>query len=274
MSATLGILGGDRRFQLLASRWEAEGRPVLTAALGLPRDLPPLTLAASCDVLLLPLPLTRDGAALHAPLAPAPVPLSEDLAAALSGKRLAAGGLFSLERAPASWRALPFTDYSADEAFLAGNADLTARTALAHLLLHTPDGLPGARVLVLGWGRIAKALAPLLREQGAHVTVAARSPDARAAAARLGFAAADLTLAQPFDALINTIPAPVAGEDLLSRQAPGTLLLELASAPGGFHRPTAVARGLSLLDAPGLPGKLAPRAAAALLKTTLERMML
>ena len=273
MAHTLGILGGDRRFQLLAAHFQEAGRPVLTAALGLPDDRDPLSLAASCDILVLPLPLTREGKTLHAPLATAPVPLSEDLAAALAGKTLLGGGLFSLAKAPPAWQALSFTDYSADEAFLQGNAVLTARTALPELLLHTPGGLPGAEVLLLGWGRIARALAPLLESLGASVTCVARRPEARLAIARAGFAPADFSIARPFHALINTVPAPAVGEALLSRQSPETLLLELASAPGGFDRSAAAALGLPIHDAPGLPGKRAPRAAARLLYSTLERMI-
>ncbi len=274
MTAPLGVLGGDRRQQWLATLLAEEGRPILTSALGLPGDVSPLALAAACDTVVLPLPLTRDGASLYAPLAPLPVPLSDSLAAALSGKFLLAGGLFSLSRAPAAWQALAYADYSADETFLSGNARLTALSALPELIQHTPGGLSGAEVLLLGWGRIARALASLLRPWDVRLTCAARSPEARRAIAALGCTPSDFSLARPFHALINTVPAPVAGEALLSRQTPETLLLELASAPGGFDRSAAARLGLPLRDLPGLPGKRTPRGAAILLKSTLERMML
>ena len=66
--------------------------------------------------------------------------------------------------------------------------------------------------------------------------------------------------------IFNTVPAPVIGEELLSRQGPDTLLLELASAPGGIDRAAAEKRGLFLLDAPSLPGRFSPKASGELIK--------
>lgn len=49
----------------------------------------------------------------------------------------------------------------------------------------------------------------------------------------------------------------------------GTLLLELASPPGGFDRNLAENIGLKTVAAPGLPGKCAPYTAAELLRDTV-----
>jgi len=46
----------------------------------------------------------------------------------------------------------------------------------------------------------------------------------------------------------------------------GALLVELASPPGGFDPVLAGNLGLRVLPAPGLPGKFAPEAAAALMR--------
>ena len=51
------------------------------------------------------------------------------------------------------------------------------------------------------------------------------------------------------------------------------LLAELASPPGGFDALLAKNIGLRVLEAPGLPGKSAPHAAAMLLLKTVEQIM-
>ena len=69
--------------------------------------------------------------------------------------------------------------------------------------------------LVLGYGRIGRAVARRLQALGGQVTIAARAPEQRAAARCAGLHAAPLTaleqLLPHFDAVINTIPAPVLG---------------------------------------------------------------
>ena len=80
-------------------------------------------------------------------------------------------------------------------------------------------------------------------------------------------------LAAPYDVIFNTVPAPVIGEELLSRQGPDTLLLELASAPGGIDRAAAEKRGLFLLDAPSLPGRFSPKASGELIKEAVYHML-
>ena len=113
--------------------------------------------------------------------------------------------------------------------------------------------LLGSRVLILGFGRIARALAPRLRALGAEVTVYARSEAQRALAECLGCRALESLPDKPegYSILFNTVPAP-----LLPGAAEGALNIELASVPGGFRDNAGV------VIARGLPGKAAPLSAA------------
>ena len=61
------------------------------------------------------------------------------------------------------------------------------------------------------------------------------------------------------------MPARVLDDAVLCSAAEGALLLELASAPGGFEKTLAENIGLRVLSAPGLPGRYAPRRAAEIL---------
>ena len=60
---------------------------------------------------------------------------------------------------------------------------------------------------------------------------------------------------------------------VLSRLQPGTLLIDLASAPGGVDREAAEKLGIRVIPALSLPGKVAPRAAGEIIKETIYHMM-
>ena len=62
------------------------------------------------------------------------------------------------------------------------------------------------------------------------------------------------------------LPARVLDEGALCAVSEGALLLELATAPGGFDRTLAKNIGLRARCAPGLPGRYAPLAAAEVMR--------
>ena len=128
-------------------------------------------------------------------------------------------------------------------------------------MARTERTLLGSRVLILGGGRISRALLPRLRALGAEVTVYARAPEQRALAEISGCRSLDRLPEAPagYHILFNTIPAPV-----LSGAAEGALNIELASAPGGFRDPSGV------VIARGLPGKTAPLSAAEALLSSVQ----
>ena len=65
-----------------------------------------------------------------------------------------------------------------------------------------------------------------------------------------------------FEFIVNTVPARVIDDATLCMVKEGAVLLELASAPGGFDRKLAENIGLRSAAAPGLPGRCAPQSAA------------
>ena len=142
----------------------------------------------------------------------------------------------------------------------------TAEGAIGVLLGETERTLWRSRVLVTGWGHVARALAPRLAALGAEVCVCARSPGARAWIAAEGLEALGLPELQ--DALpgcgivINTVPAPMLTAARVAGMKPDALILDLASAPGGTDFEAARAFGIRALTAPGLPGKWSPQTAA------------
>ena len=100
-------------------------------------------------------------------------------------------------------------DFLKDPFYLAENAAITASCAM-QMLRERLDDFEGKQAFVIGWGRIGKCLGPLLREQGARVTIGARKPGDLAMIHALGYRSLSLQDASAelhrFDVILNTVP--------------------------------------------------------------------
>lgn len=150
-------------------------------------------------------------------------------------------------------------DLLQDETYLAQNAAITADCALqvaAPLLKTTFQDTPTA---VLGWGRIGKCLAAMLKALGASVTVAARKGSDRAMLKALGYGAVDYS-AFPADCrlVFNTVP----GQHF---ETPfNCVKIDLASQKS--------LSGEDVIWARGLPGIYAPESSGNLIAETILRL--
>ena len=153
-------------------------------------------------------------------------------------------------------------DLLKDPFYTAQNAHITACCALKLTMQKLPVILTGQPVLVIGWGRIGKCLAQLLRQLGAHVTVAARKEADRAALTSLGYRAIDTKNIDPlpYRVIYNTTPT------MVLPQCPGNALkIDLASRLG--------IGGLDVVWARGLPGRDAPESSGQLIARTVLRYL-
>ena len=277
---TWGILGGDRRQLYLARSLREDGSTVFLHGLEElegAQEFPWLSFEELCDCsqgILLPLPATRDGKTLNAPYGREPIPLDDTFAEKLRGHTVLGGMVEKLRQSSPLWESADLMDYFQREELTIGNAFLTAEAALALAIENWPGGLAGSHCLVTGFGRIGKALCPGLRSLGAWVDCAARKPKDLAGIKALGCQALTYSqISRSYDLIFNTVPAPVLGEEILHRQSSETLLMELASAPGGIDRDATQRCGLHVLDAPSLPGRFSPKASGELIKEAVYHIL-
>lgn len=152
-------------------------------------------------------------------------------------------------------------DLLKDPLYTARNANITAHCALRLAMNKLSATMEGLQVLVIGWGRIGKCLARLLKTIGAEVTVAARKENDRAMLSALGFRALDTCNLDTaaYRVVFNTVP------HMLCPQSPGDgLKIDLASNLG--------LGSLDVLWARGLPGKDAPESSGQLIAQTVLRL--
>ena len=155
-------------------------------------------------------------------------------------------------------------DYLTWESLAIANAVPTAEGAIQLAMEHMPDTISGSRFLVVGAGRIGMCLALKLQALGGYVTVSARRSNDIARICTFGLTA-DITGQydtglRNYDCVFNTVPSPVFTPEQMSQIPTDSILIELASAPGGFPK------GLRpVISGAALPGRVAPKAAGELL---------
>ncbi len=280
MNSVFGVLGGDRRQIYLARSIAADGYPVLISGLedspdtrGL-TELPLEELAAKCTVIILPLPVTRDGTYLNTALSRRKILLDDDFAALFLGKTVYGGMMEQLYRTSEVWGSVTAYDYYSREELTVGNAFLTAEGAVGMAIQEYEGALNGSHCLVTGFGRIGKALCLALRGLGAQVDCCARKARDLTAIRALGCRPLQYReIAEAYDVVFNTVPAKALTAQPLSRQRPDTLVIELASQPGGVDLEAAQRLGLRVLNAPSIPGRMSPRTSGELIKETVYNMM-
>ena len=228
----------------------------------------------AADILLLPIPVSRDG--VHISLAEhagPPIPLAGVIDRAPG--RIFGGG-FSAEAVAAARRGgREVTDLLALPGFVLENAALTAEAAVAVGMRAAGYSLLGLSVGVVGYGRIAAALTRRLLLLGARVTVFARRPESRLNARLDGAESCDIpalmTRLSGIRLLYNTVPARLLTGAVLAGLS-DCAIVELASGGGNIGSPREGA-GVTLTAAPGLPGKYFPKSAGSIIAHTLDQTM-
>ena len=167
------------------------------------------------------------------------------------------------------------TDLWKDERLQLENAWLTAEGAICAAMNAGQSSMKDCHCLVIGWGRIGRALTELLIGLSAQVTVASRSEKGRNGAVERG-AECVSTYRMPEavrgkQIIFSTAPERVLDERALKCAEPDAMIIDLASAPFGVDLDAARALNLRAWREPKLPGRYCPFSAArALLQAVIR----
>lgn len=141
-------------------------------------------------------------------------------------------------------------------------ATATAEGALAIALTANGDVLDQGKALILGYGRIGRALAPRLKGLGMEVVVANRNLERLTQASRAGFSTVSWptwqNAARSSSFIFNTAPHLLLDADVLAHLPQECVIIDLAATPGGTDFTRAEQLGIQAILASGLPGKYTP----------------
>lgn len=278
------VAGGDMRQVHLAQLLAQDGHTVHTYALEQGEHAAPdarsehtLSGIESAHCVILPLPVCTTPGLLSTPLSKYQCPLTS-ISTLLSPAQVVCGGRFDPDTlSEFSRQGVTVHDYFQREELAIANAVPTAEGAIQIAMEELPITIHGARVLILGYGRVGRATAQRFAALGAEVTAAARSYE------QLAWARASDLDAQPLnhlcdllkdrDLVINTIPSRLLGQTELSCLSRETLIIDLASRPGGVDMDGAARLGRRVIWALSLPGKVAPVTAGAYIRDTVYNIL-
>ncbi|WP_010630901.1 dipicolinic acid synthetase subunit A [Sporolactobacillus vineae] len=157
------------------------------------------------------------------------------------------------------------------------NSIPTVEGTLMVVIQNTDITIHRARIIVLGLGRTGMSLARAFHALGAQVKVGDREPEHIARATEMGVAAFHLKElekeVQDNEICINTIPALVLTSRVLSRMPSDSLIVDVASKPGGTDFRYAKKRGIKALLVPGLPGLVAPKTAGRIIANVIAELL-
>ncbi len=251
------IIGGDKR--MLFAKADLEAKGFITETLGLlDGDKGDIN---DADVLLLPVPATRDNININCPLSNKTIPLSI-LDLVDENKLILSGGL-NLNRAN-------FINYlNLDEYAILG-AVPTAEGAIQSAISNTDFTLWNSNVLIIGFGRVSRILASRLLAFGCNLTVSARNSKDFSYLDALKInrinTAEVMDKINSFNIVFNTIDVPILDGLALPKD---TLIIDL-STKGCFQKNE---QNANLIKLPGLPGKTAPATAGKIISQTVIQII-
>ena len=158
------------------------------------------------------------------------------------------------------------------------NSIPTAEGALLLAIQHTDITIHGSVCVVLGFGRTGMTMARVLKSLGADVRVGVRRTEHMARAYEMGFKPFDtselLKHTGNADIVFNTIPSLILTAQVIAGMQPRTLIIDLASKPGGTDFRFAERRGIKAILAPSLPGIFAPKTAGQIIAAAVSQLLL
>jgi len=290
----IAFLGGDRRQLCTASMLKSDSYNIGVWGVG---DIghivgcDNISTYDDCDMLvgesecvIFPLPSTTDGVTLNTPLLNSArrKKLCDVLKNLDEGSKIIGGKIPQDFKALAAEQGVEVFDYYESEPFQIENAYLTAEAALSIAMNQLNNCIRDSTFAILGYGRIAKQLARLLRGFGADVTVFARNEGELSWARSIGCKTRKNDMSKNnalthkltgFDVIYNTIPVRILDGDILKEIGNKTFIIDLASLPGGVDICAAKEQGNNVLWATSLPGKYAPESAGRLIADWIENVL-
>ena len=279
------IIGGDERCVYVANYLHAKGYSVTVFGFDQKADFSPgireaETLAEALrlsDYILLPIPFSTDKSTLFMPFSKTPVTVQEFCSLLIPGQTVFAGKLDPETSGLLQNKRVTIFDYGNREEFAVSNAISTAEAAIEIGMRELPVTLNGTECLVIGFGRISKILCRYLSGLGARVTASARKHSdfswMQAFGHKIIHTKDISSKIGKFRLIYNTVPHLLLDRTVLEKVSKNSIIIDLASKPGGTDFSAAQNLGIPAIHALSLPGKASPETAGKVICETILNIL-
>ena len=286
MIKNFSIIGGDLRIIELAKMLSSEDNNVFTFGLEQAerfnnkniincKDIDEFVNAG--DIIIGPIPFSKDGIVINTPFSNNKILIS-DFINKIDSKTFIAGSIKPNVYELAKNKNIVIIDLMERDDLAILNAIATAEGAISEAILNTPKILHKSKVLILGFGRIAKVLAQKLVGLSVDVTCAARKIQDLAWITSYGYNKTNINELgenlRNYDIIINTVPHIILDENRLQYVRKDCLIIDLASSPGGIDKKVAEEKGIKCITALAIPGKIAPITSAKFIKDIIYDILI
>lgn len=285
MNKKIGIIGGDLRIIKLSEILAEDNYIVYSYGLekyefkndNILKCNSLKNIVSNCDSIISGIPFSKDGITIHAPFGSNEL-IIKNVLEELKNKVIIAGAVKQEIKDIACKNNIKIVDLMEDEELTILNIIPTVEGAIQVAMENTEITIYNSNCLVLGYGRIGKLLSKNLKDLGANVSCMARKEKDLAWCKVYGYKAINLKDLDKnlnnYDIIFNTVPSLILDDKKLKLlKGQNTLIIELASSPGGIDFKKAEEYHIKVIKALGLPGKVAPLTSAKYIKNTLERIL-
>lgn len=285
LSKQVGIIGGDLRIVRLAEMLTKEEYEIYTYGLdkynfndNIIKCKEIDELNNNCKFIISGIPFSKDGAYVNAPFSNEKIKINE-IFKTIKYKTLIAGAIGENIKQMAKENKVDVVDLMDIEELTVLNVIPTVEGAIQVAMEATEFTIHNSKCLILGFGRIGKLLAKNLKALGVEVYCMARNEADLSWIKAYKYKDINLSnleenLSIKYDIIFNTIPKMILDERKLQLiRNKDTLIIELASSPGGIDYKKAEDHNIKVIKALGLPGKVAPLTAAKYIKETLQTII-
>lgn len=283
MNKTITVTGGDSRQLYMSGYLYEKGYDVKIFACehgkkpaGV-KDCNSIDEAMASEIIILPLPVSKNGNTLNTPLSSKEIKLKE-ITDRINESHFVFYGMGSSGFSKnVQAKAFYSCDYFNIESLIYKNAMLTSEGIISIVLDKLPLTVFGLKAAVTGYGRIAAFTAEKLKKLGAEVTVFARDEMQLLRASLSGVSSFDLSalndMADKFDVIINTVPSQIIGKKAIEKSKASCVFIETASSPYGIDSDACALYDRALIKAFSLPGKTAPKSAGIIIGETIDNQL-
>lgn len=278
MKNNMFVLGGDKRQLYLAKSLKDKGYNVEIFGFSNVKNdfFIPKSLCDGMkknDIIILPMPVTRNNVVLNTPLNEFTIAL-EEICDNITENHFILGGMINKRF---FYKTDNIYDYSESEELMVKNAMLTAEATIEVIISNTPYSIFNSDILILGYGRIGKLLSDDLKNLGANVTVCMRKEYDFAMCSVKGLNTLSYEVLKDnikkFRTVINTVPFKILDKKIIDCMREDVFLIDISSKDGGCDFEYLSKKGIKHIHALGLPGKTAPETAGNIISDIIVKQI-
>ena len=267
---SFACIGGDYR-NLLLSQMLREKYSVVDYGLG-SENKEVLKECMKSNCLIFPIPFSKDEKNIYSPLSDEDIPIKKCIEN-VENKIIFAGKIDNNTRAIFENNNNLVIDIAEDKDFIKKNAIPTAEGIVKCIIDKTEITIDNSNVLVIGFGNIGEKTAELLKNLNANVYCYDINKHKVANIESRGYNVLNNlnNYISKMDVIVNTAPAMVIDKEKFQFITKETLIIDVASKPGGIDFVYAKENGFDVIQYLGIPGKVAPRTSARYMMSIIEK---